>query len=432
METLQLDLPGDDPRLGLCTMARELIGSEILRIGSEIRAAQARGDKICNLTVGDFSPKEFPIPEALREGVLRALAAGETNYPPSDGVLRLREAVREFYRTRLHLDVPLEATLIAGGSRPVIFATYTALVEPGDVVVYPVPSWNNNHYCHLVGARGVPLTTRAEEGFLPTAAALKPHLRTARLLALNTPLNPAGTVLRETELRRITEAVVAENRRRAQAGEKPLYVLYDQVYWMLTFGKARHETPVHLVPESAPYVIFIDGISKAFAATGLRVGWGVGPPAVIAAMRDFLGHVGAWAPRAEQVATAEVLRDAATVDAYGREFRAQLEARLDRLHQGFSAMHAKGLPVRDISPQGAIYLSVQFDLIGRPGFRTNDDVRSYLLSEAGFAVVPFQAFGLEGETGWFRLSVGAVSLRDIDEALPRVEAALRKATSRRP
>ena len=427
MDALQLDLPGNDPRLGLCTMARELIGSEILRIAAEIRAAQARGDEICNLTVGDFSPKEFPIPAALREAVLRALSAGETNYPPSDGVLRLREAVREFYRTRLHLDVPLEATLIAGGSRPVIFATYATLVERGDVVVYPVPSWNNNHYCHLVGARGVPLTTRAEEGFLPTAAALQPHLRSARLIALNTPLNPAGTVLRPEELRRIAESVVAENRRRASSGEKPLYILYDQVYWTLTFGKARHGTPVRLVPESAPYVIFIDGISKAFAATGLRVGWGVGPPAVIGAMRDLLGHVGAWAPRAEQVATAEVLRDAAAVDAYGRDFRAQLQTRLDRLHAGFSAMHSAGLPVNDIAPQGAIYLSARFDLVGRRGLRTNDDVRRYLLEEAGFAVVPFQAFGLQGDTGWFRLSVGAVSTREIDEALPRVESALRKA-----
>ena len=138
------------------------------------------------------------------------------------------------------------------------------------------------------------------------------------------------------------------------------------------------------------------------------------------------------APRAEQVATAELLRDAAAVDAYGREFHAQLQARLDRLHQAFSAMHAAGLPVRDISPQGAIYLSVQFDLAGRRGLPTNDDVRSYLLREAGFAVVPFQAFGLEGETGWFRLSVGAVSLRDIDEALPRVEAALRRAMQSPP
>ena len=427
MEKLQLDLDGTDPRRGLGSMARGLIGSEILKIAGEIRTVQMAGKKIANFTVGDFSSKEFPIPDRLREGILKALAAGETNYPPSDGVLRLREAVREFYRTRLHLDVPLEATLIAGGSRPVIFATYATLVERGDVVVYPVPSWNNNHYCHLVGARGVPLTTRAEEGFLPTAAALQPHLRSARLIALNTPLNPAGTVLRPEELRRIAESVVAENRRRASSGEKPLYILYDQVYWTLTFGKARHDTPVRLVPESAPYVIFIDGISKAFAATGLRVGWGVGPPAVIGAMRDLLGHVGAWAPRAEQVATAEVLRDAAAVDAYGRDFRAQLQTRLDRLHAGFSAMQSAGLPVNDIAPQGAIYLSARFDLVGRRGLRTNDDVRRYLLEEAGFAVVPFQAFGLQGDTGWFRLSVGAVSTREIDEALPRVESALRKA-----
>src|SRR5207237_1961060 len=157
MAMLQLDLPGDDPRRGLCTMARRLIGSEILRIAAEIRAAQARGDRICNLTVGDFSSKEFPIPTALREGVLRALAAGETNYPPPDGVLRLREAVREFYRTRLQLDVPLEATVIAGGSRPIIYATYATLIEPGDVVVYIATSWTKYHYCHLVGARGVAL-----------------------------------------------------------------------------------------------------------------------------------------------------------------------------------------------------------------------------------------------------------------------------------
>jgi len=139
--------------------------------------------------------------------------------------------------------------------------------------------------------------------------------------------------------------------------------------------------------------------------------------------------VGAWAPRAEQVAVAELLRDPAAVDSYAGEFHAQLQARLDKLHEGFSAMRVAGLPVRDIAPQGAIYLSVQFDLIGKRGFTCNDDVRRYLLEEAGFAIVPFQAFGLEGETGWFRLSVGAVSVREIAEALPRVEAALRRALS---
>jgi aspartate aminotransferase len=349
-EKLVLDLPGD-PRAGLCKMARDLIGSEILRIASEIRAAKARGDRICDLTVGDFSSREFPIPDKLREGVLRALAAGETNYPPSDGVLRLREAVRELYRRALSLEVPLESVLVAGGSRPLIFATYSALVDPGDVVLYPVPSWNNNHYCHLVGAKGIPLATHPEHGFLPTAELLEPHLRSARLIALNTPLNPAGTVLPAQALKRICEAVVAENERRTQTQEKPLYLLYDQVYWMLTFGEARHETPVHLVPRIGPYTIFIDGISKAFAATGLRVGWSIGPRAVIAAMKDLLGHIGAWAPRAEQVATAELLRDEQEMRRFGSVHRSNLQARLDRLHEGITAMAAAGLPVRDIPPQ---------------------------------------------------------------------------------
>jgi aspartate aminotransferase len=424
LEKLHLDLEGDDPKRGLSAMASGLIGSEILKIAAEIRAAVLGGRKIANFTVGDFASAEFPIPDKLRDGTLAALAAGETNYPPSDGVLRLREAVREFYRERLGLDFPLESIVIAGGSRPVIYAAYRALIEPGDVVVYPVPSWNNNHYCHLTGARGVQIECRAEDGFLPTAASLQPHLKEARLLALNTPLNPAGTVLAPEELKRICELVLAENRRREATRQKPLYLLYDQVYWMLTFGSARHETPVHALPEMARYTIFVDGISKAFAATGVRVGWAVGPKAVIAAMKDLLGHVGAWAPRAEQVATALLLRDHPAMDAFLARHKGGLQARLDKLHEGFAAMAAKRLPVQDIPPQGAIYLSVRFKL-GRLG--SNDAIRKYLLEEAGFAVVPFQAFGLDGDDGWFRLSVGAVSLRDVEECLPRVEAALRKA-----
>src|SRR5437870_6425111 len=112
MQKLQLDLDGPDPRRGLSGMAKGLIGSEILRIASEIRAAVTAGQKIANFTVGDFSPREFPIPDRLRDGVLRALAAGETNYPPSDGVLRLREAVREFWRDRLQIEAPLQSIVI--------------------------------------------------------------------------------------------------------------------------------------------------------------------------------------------------------------------------------------------------------------------------------------------------------------------------------
>jgi aspartate aminotransferase len=426
MSQATFDLPSGDPKRGLSQMANGLVGSEILKIAAEIRKKQAAGAQICNLTVGDFSSKEFPIPKALLDGIVRALQAGETNYPPSDGVLKLREAVRDFYRNRLHLDVPLESVVIAGGSRPIIYAIFAALVEEGDTVVYPVPSWNNNHYVHLTGAKGIAVQCRAEDGFLPTAAQLAPHLSEARLLSLNSPLNPAGTLLPESEVRKIGELVVAENQRREPLGLKPLYVLYDQVYWQLTFGAARHVTPVELVPACAPYVIFVDGISKAFAATGVRVGWGVGPRSVIAAMRDILGHVGAWAPRAEQVATAELLRDGAELQRYSAWLHDGLQARLGKLHRGFAAMAEAGLPVGSIAPQGAIYLSVRFDLIGKRGINSNDQIRRLLLDEAGFAVVPFQAFGLAEENGWFRLSVGAVSEREIDAALPRVEAALRK------
>ncbi len=106
-----------------------------------------------------------------------------------------------------------------------------------------------------------------------------------------------------------------------------------------------------------------------------------------------------------------------------------MEERLEALYQGFAKMREAGLPVRAIAPQGAIYLSVQFDLVGKAGLKTNDDIRKLLLEKASFAVVPFQAFGLKDDTGWFRLSVGAVSVAEIQEALPRVEAALRAALS---
>ncbi|MCY1030451.1 aminotransferase class I/II-fold pyridoxal phosphate-dependent enzyme [Corallococcus sp. BB11-1] len=414
----------DDTTVG--TMVRGLVGSEILRIAAEIRELVARGTPVCNLTVGDFSPKEFPIPAGLRDQIGAALQAGETNYPPSDGVLELRQAVQRFYERSLGLKYPLEGILIAGGARPIIYAAYRAVLDPGDVVVYPVPSWNNNHYAHMLGARSVVVTTDAASGFMPTLAQLEPHLSTARLLCLCSPLNPTGTMVDPEALRAICERIVQENRAREGRGQKPLILMYDHIYWVLSFGGTKHVTPVELVPEMAPYTVFVDGISKAFAATGVRVGWGVGAPTLISRMRDVLGHVGAWAPKAEQVATARYLDDTQATEAFLTAMRSSVEARLEALHRGFARMKDAGLPVRAIAPQGAIYLSVQFDLVGRDGLTTNDAIRKRLLEKARFAMVPFQAFGLKEDTGWFRLSVGATSVAEIEDALPRVEATVRE------
>jgi aspartate aminotransferase len=415
------------PRLS--HMAEQLYGSAILGIAAEIRGLVAAGADVCNLTVGDFSPAEFRIPAGLERRIIEALARGETNYPPSNGLPALREVVAEMYRERLGLDVGAGSVVVCGGSRPAIYATYRCLVDPGDRVVYPAPSWNNDSYVIVSEAEGVPISCDASTNFLPTRASLEDAVRGARLLALNTPLNPAGTAFDAETLGSICDLVLEENARRGP-DERPLYVMFDQVYWMLRFGNTPHVTPTGLRPAMAPYTIYVDGISKALASTGLRVGWVIPPADLAGRFCDFLGHVGAWAPRPEQIATADFLRAQDEVDAYVAETCAGLEARLEALHLGMLAMRERGLPVDVARPMGAIYLSVRFDLNGRRApdgetLATNDDVRRYLLEAAGFAVVPFQAFGVVGDDGWFRLSVGAVSLGAIAEALPRVEAAIR-------
>jgi aspartate aminotransferase len=188
---------------------------------------------------------------------------------------------------------------------------------------------------------------------------------------------------------------------------------------------------VSLRPEMAQYTVIVDAISKAFAATGLRVGWAAGPQDVISRMADVSTHVGAWAPRPEQMATTSFLADDAAIDAYHAWMRPEVQKRLTALANGFRALRGDGFPVDCSEPQGAIYLSAQVEL---HGFRTpdgvvlgsNEDIRKYLLESAGLAAVPFQAFGAESDTGWFRLSVGAVSMEQIEVLMPRVRAALAK------
>ncbi len=409
-------------------MARGLVGSEILKIAADIRAMIAEGHTICNLTVGDFDPKYFPIPRELRRSIESALDAGETNYPPSDGMLNLRKAVKSFYERRLGLDYPIESFIITSGARPAIYATYNALIDEGDKVVYPVPSWNNNHYCQLSRATPTAAICRAEDAFLPTRDVLEGTLNDAKLLSLCSPLNPTGTAFTRQALEGICDLVTQENDSRGST-ERPLFIMYDQVYWMLTFGDTVHHNPVSLRPELASNTIFVDGISKAFAATGVRVGWAVAAPDVAHRMSNILGHIGAWAPRAEQVATAALLLDDDAIDGYHATMIAGIEERLNMLYTGIDELREEGFPVEAIPPMGAIYLTARFNLIGRSTptgtvLETNEDIRKYLLEEAQLAIVPFQAFSSKENTGWFRLSAGAVSINEIEEMLPRLRRAL--------
>src|SRR5262249_26897846 len=266
------------------------------------------------------------------------------------------QAVTRFYRREFGLEYPLESVLVAGGARPLIYATYRALVDPGDAVAFPVPSWNNNHYCYLTGARALPIEVNRESRFHPTPAQVRALLPKARLLALNTPLNPTGTAIAPEVLAEICRDLVAENGQRHARGERPVFLMFDQVYWSLEFDRWEPISPPVLVPESAPYVVMLDAISKSLAATGLRVGWSVAAPPVTQRMSDLLGHVGAWAPKAEQVATAEFLDDLDSFKTFRSEMHRRLRDRLDRLHRAFGRMQESGLPVEAIAPEGTLYL----------------------------------------------------------------------------
>ncbi len=413
----------------LSQLAQGLIGSEILKIAAEVRELIASGQPVCNLTVGDFSPTEFRIPDRLARGVADAVLKGQTNYPPSNGVLELRRAVASFYKRGLGLDYPIDGVVITSGGRPVIYGLFKTLVNPGERVVYPVPSWNNNHYAGLVGAEQVAIPCGADTNFLPTAAMLRKHVRGATLLALNSPANPTGTIFTADQLAAICDLVLDENARRGP-DERPLFVMYDQIYWMLTFGGAKHVNPVTLRPDMVKYTVFVDGISKAFAATGLRVGWGIGPSDVIGSMADLLTHIGAWAPRPEQMATGELLCAEDDIREYHAVMIRDVQERLSLLADGIEQLRRDGFPVESTAPQGAIYLSARFGLHGKraPGgavLETNEDVRRYLLQSAGLAAVPFQAFGQPEHTGWFRLSAGAVSPQTVRELIPRLRASLK-------
>ncbi|MFA9214262.1 MAG: pyridoxal phosphate-dependent aminotransferase [Candidatus Methylacidiphilales bacterium] len=408
--------------------AANLIGSEIIKLGNEINQKIKEGQQIYNLTIGDFNPKVFNIPSVLKEYIIEAYRNDETNYPPADGIFELKKAIQNFISKFEHIDFADDEIMVAGGGRPLIYAIYQTIIDKNDKVVYPVPSWNNNHYCHLSEAQKDEIETKAENGFMPTPEEIAPHLNDAVLLALCSPLNPTGTTFKEDQLAQICDLVLAENKKR-EGIKKPLYVLYDQIYWMLRTNGIEHYNPITLRPEMKKYTIFVDGISKSLAATGVRVGWSLGPAEIIGKMKSILGHVGAWAPKAEQVATAKFLNNEADLQLFLAELKQKIDIRFSGLYNGFNDLKAKGFPVQIIAPEGAIYLTAKFALLGKtlPNgnvIKTTEDITSFLLNYAQLAVVPFTAFGCPSGTDWYRISIGTLKENEIPDLLTKLENAL--------
>lgn len=414
----------------LSHLSETLIGSEIVKLGGEIREKISQGEKIYNFTVGDFDPTIFPIPKALEEEIVTAYRNHFTNYPLGEGNTDLREAIAAFLQQREGLEYALPEILVASGGRPLIYSLFRAVCDAGDKVIYAVPSWNNNHYTHFVGAEHVVVEATAENNFMPTVEHIRPHLKGATLLALCSPQNPTGTTFTKADLEAICDMVLEENASRGEQ-EKKLYVMYDQMYWQLTFGTIRHYDPVNLRPGMRAYTVYIDAISKVFAATGVRVGWAFGPRIIMDKMKAILSHVGAWAPMAEQKAVAKYLYMHEDIDAYLHQFRAAVEARLRGIYDGLQKLKGEGYSVDAITPQAAIYLTIKIDLAGKKTadgvlLKDQGDVTAYLLNEAKLAIVPFYAFGADRSSPWYRLSVGTCKVEEIPAMIGQLRAALKK------
>jgi len=333
-------------------------------LGADIKEKIKLGEKIYNFTIGDFDSSVFPIPEKLEQEIIKAYKSRFTTYPPADGILALKESVSAFIKQREGLIYNINEILIAAGGRPLIYALYRAIVDKGDKVIYSVPSWNNNHYVHFTEGMHQVIETTVQSNFMPLATDIKPHIKGASLIALCSPLNPTGTIFKKEELGAICDLVLEENNQRPP-GEKKLYVMYDQIYWTLTFGDSVHYNPVSLRPAMKEYTIFIDGISKAFAATGVRVGWALGPEYVLNKMKAINSHIGAWSPMPEQHATAEFLLQTGEIDKYLIHFRSEIEVRLLKIYEGFKKLKSDGFSVDAVIPQGSIYLTVQLNLTGK-------------------------------------------------------------------
>ncbi|HXB39533.1 MAG TPA: aminotransferase class I/II-fold pyridoxal phosphate-dependent enzyme [Bacteroidia bacterium] len=411
-------------------LAQNIIGSEIIKLAAEVNEKIKQGEHIYNFTIGDFNSKIFPIPAELKKLIVEAYNDDLTNYPAADGMLELRQAVSRLLKEKGNLDYATDEILIAAGARPVIYAIYRTLVDDGDTVIFPVPSWNNNHYSYLNHAKPVLVDAGPESNFMPTAEHIKPHIKEAALVALCSPQNPTGTVFTKEGLEEICDMILAENIRRGE-NAKPVYLMYDQIYWALTYGKTEHFNPVSLRPEMKKYTVFVDGISKSLAATGVRVGWSMGPKLVIDKMKSLLNHIGAWAPKPEQMATAKYFADFKNYDTFLASQKEKLHQRLDGFYQGFMQLKAEGHKVDAITPQAALYLTIQFSLHGMKTadgkiLETTKDVTKYILDEGKVAVVPFYAFGASENSSWYRLSVGTCKADDIDGFISNLRSALKK------
>ncbi|EKP94468.1 pyridoxal phosphate-dependent aminotransferase [Thermaerobacter subterraneus] len=390
----------------LSARARGIQPSVTITIDARAKELKAAGEQVINLSAGE---PDFPTPRHVREAAKAAIDAGFTRYTPAAGIAELRRAIAQKHRRDNGLEYAEDEIVVSAGGKHALFNAFMAICDSGDQVIIPAPYWvSYPEMVRLAGGEPVIVETGPETGFKLTPEALRRALTPrSRALVLNSPSNPTGTVYTRQELDDLA----------AVAAEAGLWMVTDELYEHLIY-EGEHVSVAALRPEYRERVILINGVSKAYAMTGWRIGWAAAPRPVARAMAAIQSQATSSVNSiAQKAAVAALTGPQDEVAAMRDEYR----QRRDLLVEGLSRLPG----VEVLRPAGAFYVypSVR-GLLGREigGRRAGDDVAlaEVLLEAARIAVVPGTAFGTPG---YLRLSY-ATSRSDLEEALRRLERLL--------
>ena len=380
------------------------------RIGTEgafvvlakARALEAEGREILHFEIGE---PDFPTPDNIIEAAASALQEGYTHYTPAAGILEARQAVAGFLNKRLGTDVDPAEVVLVPGSKNILLFTLLSCVEPGDEVILPDPGYPvYESLVNFIEAVPVSIRLRQENDFRmdmsELAALVTPR---TRMLIVNTPQNPTGGILTEDDVRFIADL----------AREHDLLVVADEIYSQICYGDFKHVSLL-AQPGMRERTILMDGMSKAYAMCGWRLGYGVAPRELASKFETLMINSSSCAAAFTQMATIEALTSTESeraVDIMVRKFQRRRDLMVDGLNRipGF----------RCNRPEGSFYA---FPNIEETGFDERD-LADRLLSETGIAVLPGTAFGAAGK-GFIRLAY-TNSEENISKALDKVEAFIR-------
>lgn len=381
----------------------EIKPSVTLAVTQKAGELRARGADVISFSAGE---PDFDTPAHIVEAAKRALDEGMTRYTPVAGIPALRQAVATESAAVRGIPCDPSQVIVTVGAKHALYNFFQAALDPGDVVVVPAPYWvSYPDQVLLAGGQPVFVETRAEDDFALTPEALeKVAGPRTKAVVLNTPSNPTGGVYSRQQIEAVTR----------KALDLGLWILADEVYRDLVYDGAEHVSPL-TVASGHERVFVVDGVSKTYAMTGWRIGWGIGDPELIGAMNKIQGQ-----STSNPTAVAQAAARAGIEQPKGflDEWRQQYQRRRDVMVEGLEAIPG----VTCTRPQGAFYVlpdvSVYVDKLGRGA--SDVELATHLLEQANLATVPGSAFGAPG---FIRLSY-ATSLELIEQGLDRMTKAL--------